>query len=138
MGLDNAPLFCVLTCEYFPLDLNIKREPHNHDGMLWIYGDSVSNTFTEYLVTGPYHKICETIFNECKVTYSWVYNVKNVESEENMDGKDYDHERVMREINEVSEYMVLLTRPSFSLCTIRDSGGNFGGVVERTCSPTFT
>ena len=83
-------------------DLNVKHEPHNGEGMLWIYGDSVSKRFAEFLVNGPYHKICEDMFKQCKVTYSWVYNVKNAENKaENIEGKDYDHERVIGEINKV-------------------------------------
>ncbi len=95
--------------DQFCLELNVKREPRDHEGMFWIYGDSVSKAFAEYLVTGPYREICENVFKQCKVTYSWVYNTKNVESEENLDGKDYSHERVMREINKVNRYVILLT-----------------------------
>ena len=82
-------------------ELRMKREPRDHKGMLWIYGDSVSKLFAEHLVNGPYHEICEKVFEQCKVTYSWVYNIKNIKNEENLDGNDYDHERVMGEINKV-------------------------------------
>lgn len=84
------------------LDLQrAKNEPHDHEGVLWIYGDSVSKSFAEHLVTGPYRQICEDVFKHCKMTYSWVDNIDNVRKDENLDGEDYDHEKVMREITKV-------------------------------------
>lgn len=86
--------------------MNAKRERRHRKGVLWIYGDSVSKTFAEYLVTGPYYKTCVNKFKECKVTYSWIYNMKNLEIEEKLDGKDYDHEKVLAEINKVNKMFV--------------------------------
>jgi hypothetical protein len=83
--------------------VRVKREPRHREGILWIYGDSVSKLFAEQLVIGPYHGICGNVFKQCKVTYSWVYNIKNIGIEENRDGNDYEHKKVMREINQVNE-----------------------------------
>ncbi|XP_028403765.1 uncharacterized protein LOC114526376 [Dendronephthya gigantea] len=80
---------------------DLKREPHNHEGILWVYGDSVSRRFAESLmVNGSRSVICRKIFKRCKLTYTWVYNVQN-ELRVTKNGKDYNHKKVMREINKV-------------------------------------
>lgn len=85
--------------------MNPKREARHRKGVLWIYGDSVAKTFAEHLVTGPYQETCVNRFKQCKVTYSWIYNTKNLEIEEKLDGKDYDHEKVLAEINKVNKML---------------------------------
>ena len=84
------------------LTLSQQISPRHAKSILWIYGDSVSKAFAEYLVTGPYQTICTKLFKECKVTYSWVYNIKRGKVEETVDGKDYSHEKVMYEIIKVT------------------------------------
>ncbi|XP_046849581.1 uncharacterized protein LOC124443085 isoform X2 [Xenia sp. Carnegie-2017] len=86
---------------YNDLSLSQQISPRDAKSILWIYGDSVSKSFAEYLVTGPYQTICTKLFKECKVTYSWVYNIKRGKVEETVDGKDYSHEKVMYEIIKV-------------------------------------
>ncbi|XP_028403713.1 uncharacterized protein LOC114526330 [Dendronephthya gigantea] len=91
------------TWEPFSHNLHIRREPHNGEGMLWMYGDSVSKRFAENLVTGPYRELCKNVFKRCRMSYSWVYNVENVKDEDKLDGEDYDHQKVLAEINRVLE-----------------------------------
>ena len=91
---------------FLSTELQVKSKRHNRKGILWIYGDSVSKSFAENLVTGPYHETCGKTFKECKVTYSWVYNVKSLKSEEKLDGRDYDEEKVMAEINKVNGFIM--------------------------------
>ena len=82
----------------------MKREPHEHKGILWIYGDSISKRLADFLKNGPYREICETIFKECKSTYTWIYNLENeTVGLRKTDGKDYNHSKVMREITEVND-----------------------------------
>ncbi|CAB4011400.1 Hypothetical predicted protein, partial [Paramuricea clavata] len=82
----------------------LERDPHNHEGVLWIYGDSISQRFAGFLKNGPYSEICEKIFNKCKTTYTWVYNLENEWlALKKIDGKHYNHTKVMREISKVLE-----------------------------------
>ncbi len=86
----------------FSLAVNLEHEPHNHEGVLWIYGDSISKRFEGFLRNGPYSKICNKLFKKCKSTYTWIYNLEDEWLALNMiDGKDYNHDKVMREINKV-------------------------------------
>ena len=89
-------------CKTF-LGVDPNREPHKHKGIFWIYGDSISKRFSGFLENGPYSEMCDTIFEECKSTYTWIYNLKNEILElKKTDGKDYNHKKVLREITDVS------------------------------------
>lgn len=62
--------------------------------------------FKEALSTGTFYEICEKIFKQCQITYSWIYNMdgylKGKEKAPPPDGKDYDHKKVIGEIEKVS------------------------------------
>ena len=61
--------------------------------------------FEESLSNGKFNEICKRFFKRCQITYSWIYNmdgnIKEKGKEPLPDGKDYDDEKVMREIKKV-------------------------------------
>lgn len=79
-----------------PLD---SHPPHTKEGTLWIYGDSVNVFFAQSL---KQRKLCREIFEDCKFSYNWIYQVHNVtvaKTEKN--DLDYDNERVLQSFRQV-------------------------------------
>jgi len=54
-------------------DVNF-RYPRKKQGVLWIFGDSVSSQFYHRI---KLNKICKQIFRTCMYSYNWVYSLEN-------------------------------------------------------------
>jgi len=70
-------------------------------GVFWIYGDSIGDFLYRSISKSP---LCSEVFNDCRRTYNWIYNIPNgnikVASAKN-DDKDFDIDRVERELMQV-------------------------------------
>ena len=52
----------------------MKHSPRYREGVLWIYGDSNAGRFYRSIRRIP---LCKTVFRDCKLSYNWVYPIKN-------------------------------------------------------------
>lgn len=64
------------------------------------------------------------------MTYSWVYNVRDVKDEEKLDGEDYDHQRVMAEINRVNDIDILTFTFGFKIHPIGKGYKRFANLQQ--------
>lgn len=52
----------------------IPRYPRHKEGILWIFGDSVSSQFYHSIKR---NRICKLIFKNCMYSYNWIYSLEN-------------------------------------------------------------
>lgn len=50
------------------------RYPHDRQGILWIFGDSVATQFYHRV---KFSRLCKKIFKTCMYTYNWIYSLQN-------------------------------------------------------------
>lgn len=88
--------------------VQVRNHSHNQ-GNLIIFGDSVTGHFKNSILRGPYQEICYKTFKSCRGVYNWVYDMKGYwgkkgeHREPGPDGKDYEHDRVLRDVREVRQ-----------------------------------
>lgn len=63
----NKALFCFIGAA-------IPRYPRHKEGILWIFGDSVSSQFYHSIKR---NRICKQIFKNCMYSYNWIYSLEN-------------------------------------------------------------
>ena len=70
-------------------------------GVFWIYGDSIGDFLYRSISKSP---LCSEVFNDCRRTYNWIYNIPNgnikAASAKN-DDKDFDIDRWEQEVKTV-------------------------------------
>ncbi|XP_012555841.3 uncharacterized protein LOC100208485 [Hydra vulgaris] len=60
---------------WIPYCENLKvHYPRYKEGILWIFGDSVSSQFYHSIKK---NRICKNIFRNCLYTYNWIYSLEN-------------------------------------------------------------
>ena len=50
------------------------KYPRKHQGILWIFGDSVATQFYHRI---KFSRLCKKIFRTCMYTYNWIYSLQN-------------------------------------------------------------
>lgn len=86
------------------------RYPRKHQGILWIFGDSVGTQFYHRIKFG---RLCKKIFKTCMYSYNWVYalqnyniatnayTIRNSTLEKNIwDGLDFNTTRLIEELEQ--------------------------------------
>merc|ERR1712226_915802 len=70
-------------------------------GVFWIYGDSIGDFLYRSISKTA---LCSEVFNDCRRTYNWIYNIPNANlriATEQTDDKDFDISKIEKELTAV-------------------------------------